>query len=334
MAFPYNFESNFEQGSNAEWDSETDNDSALDFPSYKILAGVGAEPYIGAYCMRLAMGGTNDAILSEGDIDIAAGATRYIRFDVYVSSNFAGGATDSFNLLELQQTGGTVEATFGAKVTTSTNVVQFGIGETAPTSLTQAIAKGVWNTVELKVVCDSGGNNDGTIDLYLTQQGHRTATGVAATQVGTLDQGAIGQGVLGLQGGVATTTGFILIDNFAMDDGRLYPTLRFPPVPVLTKSRHVILGQGKLGIISLLSGGAADNVLRVWDTDAADTTNQSNLVLELRNTAASQTVFSQEPVYVRHGAYVELSGTNPRATVKVEHGNHSAGAIRRLGMVG
>lgn len=332
MAFPFIFESTFEQGSNAEWDTETDNDGALDFPSYRTLSGQGLEPFSGAYCLRLISGlGTNDATLTEGDIDIGAGVTRYARFNLLFKTGFTATANDTVHLLELQQAGGTIEATFGFRVVAATNVINLGIGETVPTSFTAAsIQRGVWYTVELAVTCDSGAGNDGTIDLYLTQWPQAAAGAVAATQVATLDQGAIAQGVLGLQGHLATTTGTILIDNFVFDDARIYPqSARYPETPLLTKSAHAFVGPGKIEGLTLLSGGAADNILSVYDTDLADTTRP--LVAELSNSIAAETVDRITPVNINRGAYCVLTGTNPRALVKIEHAPHGAGAIRSLG---
>ncbi|KPK68182.1 hypothetical protein AMJ82_08960, partial [candidate division TA06 bacterium SM23_40] len=227
MAFPYIFESNFEPGSNAEWDSETDTDNALDFPSYKTLARQGLEPFSGAHCMRLRAGlGTNDATVTEGDIDIADTVTRYFRFNILFADDFRCTATDaSVSLLELQGAANAITASFGFKITVSTDIINLGIGSANAAAVpatfsTQAVERGVWYTVELAVDIQTGGT--GTLDMYVTRWGSTAATGAEAA-LATKTNIAVTHGVLGLQDHLATTIGTILIDNFVMDDARIYP---------------------------------------------------------------------------------------------------------------
>ena len=334
MAFPYIFESNFEPGSNAEWDSETDTDNALDFPSYKTLARQGLEPFSGAHCMRLRAGlGTNDATVTEGDIDIADTVTRYFRFNILFADDFRCTATDaSVSLLELQGAANAITASFGFKITVSTDVINLGIGSANAAAVpatfsTQAVERGVWYTVELAVDIQTGGT--GTLDMYVTRWGSTAATGAEAA-LATKTNIAVTHGVLGLQDHLATTIGTILIDNFVMDDARIYPqSARYPETPLLTKTAHAFVGPGKIDELTLLAGGAADNVCKVYDTDIASTT--ASLVAELSNSIAAETVSRITPIEVQHGAYCVLSGTNPRALVKIAHAPYSAGAVRSLG---
>ena len=68
--------------------------------------------------MRIQMGDTNDHTLTEGDIDIADATTRSFRFYLYLSPNIVATADDTFNIFELQQTGGaTTEASLGLRIT-------------------------------------------------------------------------------------------------------------------------------------------------------------------------------------------------------------------------
>jgi len=99
----------------------------------------------------------------------------------------------------------------------------------------------------------------------------------------------------------------------------------------MTKSGHALVGPGKL-IPTLLSGAATDNRLRVYDSDVAST--NAPLVADLHNTAGDETVESRRPVYVRNGAYVELTGTNPRAMVEIQEANvyGSTAAYRNYGL--
>jgi hypothetical protein len=313
MAFPYVFESNFESGSNAEWDSETDTASILDFPHFTELARYPwskCAPNRGAYCMRVRAGGqTADAILIEGDIDIAAAATSYFRFYLYFGEDFTATVNDTFNLFELQQVGGTVEGAFGARVVAATNTIDIGLGELGPTQW-YAVSRNKWYCIEIAATCDSG-PNDGVLTLYVD--------GALAATVTTIDQGVIGRGVLGLQDYNSTTSGTILFDNFVQDDTRVgvFGTAN-PYVMTLTKSGHVFVGPGTLSEVDLLSGAGTDCVVTVYDTNTADTTN-SNMVLRLNNTTSNEFVPSgplEDRMFTK-GCYITLTGTNPRALVNI-----------------
>src|SRR5574341_507195 len=238
MAHPYIFESTFEQGTNVEWDSETDTTSILDFPHYSTLScipGIGpAVPYRGAYCMRVVpSGGTADAFVKSATIAIAAGVTRYFGFSFYIGNDFSFTADDTVALFELQQAGGTIEASVGLRLTAATGLIEVGIGELAPTSFySGGLSKGRWYHLCLKAVADSGANN-GTLDLYING-----VTGPA--QVASLTQTSIAAGVLGLQDQLATTTGTLLFDKVVFDDGQVYPNrYRYPETVTFTKSQHL-----------------------------------------------------------------------------------------------
>ena len=325
MAFPYIFQSNFEGGSAGEWDSETDTENQLDFPHYTELARYpwpAALPSEGAYCARLVLsGGTADAILTEADIDIASDAERWFAFDLWFSPTFTGTANDTVHLFELVSSGAVIEAVVGFRVVASTNVINLGIGETAPTSFSaEAIERGVWYTVELKVSLDNAANNDGTLDLYVTRRGDSFATSVAAAQVGSLDQAAVTDGMLGVQNHLATTTGVILIDRFVMDDTRVYPKQeQYEDTVLLTKSGHAFVGPGAICGITLLSGNGTDCVVSAYDSDQAET-NDASLKWHVANTAANQVVETglREVNFIR-GAYVTLAGTTPRALVSIKN---------------
>ena len=345
MAFPWLFQENFEDGTLGNFDSETDTASQLDFPHYSELARfpwATCAPNTGAYCMRLALtGGTADAYLVEGDIDIAANVTRHAKFDIWFSPTFTGTADDTFNIFEALATS-TVEATFGARIVASTDVINLGIGETAPTSFSaEALQRNVWYTVELTIDIDNAVANDGTIDLFVTRAGDAAQTTVSAAQVASLDQGAVTTARLGIQDHLSTTTGVILIDNFIFDELRVFPGARYSLHPVLTKSGHAFVGPGHLDIAGLLTD-EANNIMRLWDTDTADTDSTQSFVVEL-DINGTFTSFAG-PIKFQNGCYVELSGTDPRGQVILTQAsdrpgvlgprNHSDAGVRRLGMAG
>lgn len=340
MAFPFVYESNFETGDSSEWDSETDTASQLDFPNYSDLAKLpwpSAAPFQGAYCMRAVLsGGTADAFVLEGAIDLAANTTNFYRLYVWFDPDFTGTADDIFNLFELQSSGPVVEVAFGARIVAATNVINFGIGEVAPTSFgANEIERGVWYAIELDVDLDNAGANDGTIDIYVTKEGEPAATTIFATQVASLDQAAVIQGVLGVQDHDATTTGTILFDGIIADDARIYPvTERFSDNVLLTKSAHIFVGQGEVDNVTLMSGAGADNVLTIYDTDKSNSNDATNVKGELKNTANNEVVDpAGMPVQVTRGAFVTLAGTNPRGNLKISRSHtRSVATLRQHGV--
>ena len=330
MAFPFVAEENFEDGTLGIFDSETDTTSRLDFPHYSDLAAIPGlpGPFSGAFCMRvdLAVGTTNAFLTETGTWDIAAAASLHIAFDFFVSSDITMANTDEFTILQLIETGAAVEAGIFINFTTA-NGLRIGIGETAATSLLP-LTTGVWHKVEFEVTIDDGGSNDGVIDLRLD--------GSAATQVTALDQNAITSGTLGVVSQDAgTTAGVLLFDNVITDDGRVFPTsIRFPNTRLLTKSGHAFVGAGRLDGVTMLSGGATDNVLSVFDTDVGNTSDASKVVAELKNDANNSLVRSDhDDIHVQRGCFISMSGTNPRALVRIKFAPAygSDGAIRTLG---
>lgn len=329
MAFAWLFESNFEAGDASEWDGgETDTGSLLDFPHYTTLAAIpgGGLPFRGAYCMRVVCGDTNPHTVDDGDIDIADNATAFVRFYLYIDNGFAATADDTFNIFEFQQAGGTIEASLSLKIIAATDVVSISLGDgIVSTETFFEISKGVWHAIEMKMKADL--DDAGTLDLWVDG-------GDALISLTGLDNAAgVGLGVLGTQDTDATTTGTLLFDQFVFDDAQIYPfKRRFVENVLVTKDQHLFFGNGRIENISLLSGAATDNVVSIYDTDAADTNDASNIVAELKNTSAANELVDPAgmPVRVTRGAYVVMTGTNPRALVQIgaAQGWGSDGAIR------
>lgn len=335
MGFPFIYESSFENITTPfGWDSESDTGTKLDVPRYYDLAAIpGLEvPFRGASCLRvdLRSGDTNAHTVTEGDIDIADTATRWFRFYLYLSPDFAATADDTFNIFELQQAGGTVECSLGLRITASTDAVEIGIGDgTAPTSFVD-LSKGVWHCVEWQVLISTAGA--GTQDLYLDGSG----SVVALTTL--TNAAAVGQGVLGTKNTLATTTGTILIDQFVMDDTQVYPlTERWPFQQILTQTGHVFVGPGAIESAAILSTGS-DNTCILYDTDTATANDALSRVVELDNAANATVAVDTQPIRFLRGCYAVLAGTNPRAQVSIWRGGAgptaygSTGAIRRYGL--
>jgi hypothetical protein len=329
MAFPFLSEAGFESGTLGHFDAEVDTESRLDFPHYTTLAATPGRglPWRGAYCMRVELandGSPADAYVQEtGAWDLSASGSIFFRLQFFLSADTVMANADEFAILQLWSSTNTVEGGAWINFTTA-NGFRVGIGELAATSF-KPLTLGQWHTLELKFVIDSGAPNDGTIDGWLD--------GSAFTQVTGLDQGAITSGVVGvIAQDAGTTKGWLLFDDIIAAAARIFPPVeRFPQQILLTASGHVFVGGGELEKIDLLAGAATDNVLSVYDTDRAYTSDASNVVLELKNTVNNERVaLWDEPVRVHRGCYVALSGTNPRALAKIKWSNtQSDGALRQ-----
>ena len=345
MAFPWITHKNFEAGTNAEWDSEQDTDGIIDFPHYSELAlspWSTAAPYWGAYCARIVpAGGTNDATLTEADINIANTVASHFHFNLWFSTDFDATADDTFVLLELQETGSSPVVSLGARYVASTDVINIGVGSAASSATPSTFAsldmlRNTWYTIEMSVTIQTGGS--GTVDVFITQAGDAAQT-TADIALTSQTHAVITDGVFGLQDHLDSTTGTILLDNFIQDDARVYPTPRYPLHPVLTKSGHAFVGPGHLDIAGLLTD-EANNIMRLWDTDTADTNATQTFVVEL-DIHGTFTSFAG-PIKFQNGCYVELSGTDPRGEVILTQESdrpgvlgpryHSDAGVRRWGL--
>ena len=296
----------------------------LDYPHYTDLARYpwpDYTPFRGAYVARWRLnGGTADATLTEGDVDISADATAGCRFAFYVAPDFTATADDTMNFIELQATG-TIELAVGFRVTAATGAIEIGIGELTPTAfLTPTLERGRWYQAQVYGDLDNGVGNDGSFTLNVE--------GATAT-VSTLDQGAITDAVVGFQLHLATTTGTVLLDHIVFDteaagtSSRLFPAIElFPTAVVLTKTAHVFVGPGRIENVTLHAGAATDGVVTLYDTDRGTTALTTALaerwMTRVNNVTNSEMVDpAGMPVDLARGAYVVLSGTNPRATVTI-----------------
>ena len=332
MAFPWIFEESFDDGTKGDFGAEADTGSLLDFPHYTTLAaipGMGL-PFRGAYCMRIVLGDTNVHTLLEEDLNIADTATAWVRFYLFVDKGFAATADDIFNIFEWQSTSNVIEAAISMRITAATDIVDLSIADgVVASSGFVPISKGVWHAIEALFTVDAAAGNDGVLELYVdgTQTVRTTGHNVSL---------AISHGVLGTQDTEATTTGTLLFDQFVFDDLQIYPfKRRYVENILVTKDQHIFVGNGRIDNITLLSGSSGtDSVVKIFDTDVADTNDASNIVIELKNTAGDEVVDpAGVPAPITRGAYVVLSGTGTRgsrALVKIcrAQGWGSDGAIR------
>jgi hypothetical protein len=248
--------------------------------------------------------GTQDAYVQENDaFDASADGTVHVKFMLYITSDLVMANSNEFIVLALQSTGPVNEGVIAINYTTA-NGVRIGVGETSASAFLP-FTLGEWHTVELSYNVDAGGGNDGTLTMYLD--------GVAATQVASLDQAAIIQGILGVTGQDAgTTNGRVFFDRVITDDARLYPdNERFPMQVVLTKSQHVFVGPGWVDGFNLLTLTASDNI-KFYDTDTANTNDAQAALVELD---ADNITGVSGPLYFHRGCYAVVTGSSCRGTV-------------------
>jgi hypothetical protein len=330
MAFPWDFQENFESGSRGNFDGETDTDSKLSFPHYTQLVASPPHtpPYRGAYAMHIDLsGGTNDAYVNEnGDFDTSAQVTRHLRFYFY-ASGLTMAASDRFDIFELRSAGA-VEAAIGIVNTAGT--IQIGASEEEATTQQLAdLIQNQWHVLELSMTIDHDtSGTDGTIDFYLDGA-------QVGSQIGSLAQAPITTawfGAIGIDAG--TTAGHLLFDEIVYDDARVYEfRSRYPQQMMLTDDGHMYVGGGRIKQVTLWPGAATDCQLLLYDTDEANTNDAANLIIPpILNTAASipVTIEIDEGIgYFQRGCYVDIQGTNPRALISFDHALTSEGLVKQ-----
>lgn len=321
MAFPFTYEANFEAGTTAEFDSETDSSSKLNIRHWTKIkstpGNAGLMPYRGAYCMEVDLNGAAATqYLQENDgFDIAANATLYVRLIFLITTDLTMAASDRFTLLALQNTSNVDEAVIDVR--SNAGIIQVLAAETGAATTLRAtdLELGKWHTAELFVNIDENGEDDGTLDFYLD--------GVqVGAQITGLDQGAITHARLGAQGiDAGTTAGRIYVNEIAADDARLYPyAARYPFSQEITKSQHFFVGPGWIDTCVVLST-ASDNVIKLYDTDTANVLGDEYIAELDPDASISVTV----PLRFQKGCYIQLEGTSPRALIKAVTNNDVPG---------
>ena len=339
MAFPYTTVDQFEDGTVGNFATVVgaDTNSAVSFPHYTELArtpGV-AMPYNGAYCMKVDLATASTAggwIQNDSDWDVTTATEEiYIRMKFWLSKDAAMSSDDVFDILHLASgadstpiTDGVGQALVSIKYTTAAGW-EIGIGKIAPTSLTP-LTLGEWHDVEMYF--NPAGGAAGTIDAWLD--------GVSLTQVASLTSLTTTSGAIGAVPGAAftPTAGTLLIDGVIghLDGARIGAGgKRWDDQTYMIASGHAFVGHGIIDNVSLLAGSGTDSVCTVYDTDRADTTNTSPLVV-LKQIVANEGPIDSAgmPITVSKGAYVELAGTTPRAILNLRRavGHGSDAAIR------
>lgn len=268
--------------------------------------------------------GTADAYVQENEgFDVAASTAASARFYFFASTNLTMADTNTFDILQWQSGAGTTE--FSVNILDTSGVKSLRAGDTGGAVFRSSpLTLGVWHCIELSINTGSGAN--GTADFYL--DGNQIGAQITTIASAALTQARLGS--IGIDAG--TTAGRLLFDEVIVDNARVFPfRQRYPRQIMLTQSGHVAVGMGRLSQVTLLSGGAADNEMSVYDDDTANTNDASNLIVPtLRNLNADiPESWEVEPQdgYFERGVYVTLSGTNPRALITIADSLLSVGAI-------
>jgi hypothetical protein len=331
MSFPFLYEANLEGGNLAEFSSEVDTESKLSAAHYSWLAQHPARPeipYSGAYAMYIDLSlGTADAyVQATTGVTLALAATAWYRL-LFYAKGLVMADGDRFTILALQSVGDVDE--FAITLANVGGTLRILGSETTATAIgagTRAcdFLQDQWHTLEVGLVLDAGGGDDGTATFYV--DGY--PIGAALTG---LNQAALTQlrlGAMNLDAG--TTAGHLLFDSLVMDDTRVYPLRRFEGQHLLTKTAHAYVGPGALESLTLIPGaGASDAVLTCYDTDEANT-GAPLIVPPLRIDASiteSYTVALGSGQFER-GCYAVLSGTAPQGWIDARRATTGVPAIR------
>jgi len=219
---------------------------------------------------------------------------------------------------------------------------------TPSTDSTRQVKLGVWHTIELKMHVVTGGAT-GDITLYVTEAGQEPSETATAT-LGSIQNAAVTEGLLGVQDHKATTKCTILMDDFqysgtaAASGTRIYPTKnRFSTTrqfvrTSLTKTGgafHAFVGQGTVKNITWNTGGTVDGLLNVYDTDTAQN-HAGNRKTGAQQAVASETIdLASVPFEVIRGCYIETDSAaaeNQEVIVEIARASNwfSDGNMRRF----
>ena len=321
MAFAYKFESNFETGSANEWTATVGTQVAV--KHYTDLArqrnwGV---PYQGAYALQATFGVDTDSYVRSTDIVIGSGDTDDTKFLLYVGKDVEATTTTEVAIFQYVP----AIAAVGLRIEAGGDI-KLGIRSTSAALTTSPIVleRGRYYTVELEA--DTTNTNTCTVRI--------DEIGLLVTTANASATAAVTQGWLGIigigAGSLADVTGTLTLDKLAHDSARIFgDDVRFPSRRVLTKTQHAFVGPGEITDLTLIAGLGTDCILDIFDTDVAQQ-QPDTLVMRLTNSTSGESVPYNGigPIVVHKGAYIVMSGTEPRAIVTTgvtaAYGNEAA----------
>jgi hypothetical protein len=170
---------------------------------------------------------------------------------------------------------------------------------------------GEWFCVEVAYAVDSGGGNDGSVTVY---------TNGARLALLSLDQQAIAGARFGAMSQSGDLRGMLYFDQIVCDDARVHPIAGGPKdsssvgneTLLFTQSGFAFVGSGEILEVQAIDGGGSDARVKVYDAENPNFSEHDKRVDRRYNDA-----IPMRPVMFERGAYVQLSGTNPQAIVRI-----------------
>jgi len=308
MVFPYTFSENFETGTKGNFDSETDTERRLNFTK-------GAACW-GAYGMVVDLSkGSADAYLQDVGFATAANTTLYMRFMMKLEGVTFGAENDEVKILDLLA--GAVSELQLVLVYRGPEGIVLEIRDPDASMGRSWIRPRMdeWLCVEASWTVDNAGANDGRASLYI--DGHRAS-------VAKMDQAAFTIGRIGAMGQTGDIEGKIYFDHILVDNDRLMPCFDTPN-KTLTASGWACLGPCTIEQVRLIDGGSGNSEVEIYNTDELAYSEEDMVAYLAVTTAAPKFVQSDKPVSLKRGCYLKLTGTNPRAIVRLGGGYGDGG---------
>lgn len=310
MAFPHDFEGNFETGDDSEWTATVG--SQANVKGYRELARQRnwGMPYQGGFALHAEFGVNTDSYVRSTTIVTASGTTEDDKFMLYIGKDVAATVTTEVAIMQHLP----VVAAVGLRIESGGEIF-FGIRSTTAALTTSPIAleRGRYYTVELEI--DT--TNTNTCTARIEELGLVVTTANAAATAATTEGwlGIIGIGA----GDLSNVSGSITLDEYIHDTARIFgDPSRYPQRRLITKTSHVFVGAGEILDIQLIAGNGTDCELELFDTDVADD-DHSTMVAKVTNNVSGAAVDydGRAPICVYKGAFVRLTGTEPQAIISI-----------------
>jgi hypothetical protein len=313
MAFPWLFEENFELGTKGDFDSETDTDNRLDFAGPADLAGdgLGVAPYRGAYVIRVNMSKSNtDAYVEDAAFGVSLGTTRWLRHYLMLSDDFTMSDGDVVNIFGVYSSGPTFEMGVGIMRKDPDGVVLVAQNAIAHTG-------GPF----IKIVPGAGPASKSSTSLM--RRIPRLGCTLTATRCSRPASPPARSLLLGLGPclrpaiSAATYIGIRSCSTISAccpsPKGRWTAPTSINATLTFTKSGFAFVGSGEILEVQAIDNGSDDARVKVFDADTPKMIAEYDKRIDRR----FDNHLRLQPTNFLRGAFVQLSGTNPQALVRV-----------------
>ena len=314
MAFPFILQENFETGSKGGFTTEVDLSGRLDFPDHHDNLGI--TPWRGGYVMRADLNrGTEEAYVEHTSaLNMPPLATRYIRFMLYVSSDFRLPPGQSMKIFRVYSAGPVTpenpreEVAVGiSRADSQINTPRLSIWTEDDGSFIDGLSfpLGRWFSVQITIYY--GGSLSANMFLHVgdnTLQANRlTFADFTLFRLGAMAQSPDARGTL-------------YFDDFIIDTSKLEDPVYVDPDQfsgeslLFTKTSYLFVGEGVIRGATLISGGI-DNVALFYDVDRLPVIHH-DIKAALKCSMAESKDSLIEGVRFKRGCYLRMTGTNPQ----------------------